>query len=437
MSTAASGLMPVWEREGPNKLSDPFPWQGSTSQHPSDNETDCSMTTDILPDLLLRVRQFIDSEVVPIEKLLISLPWTEVEPLLDRKREDVKEAGLWGLALPVECGGQGLSLAEFGRVSEVLGRTPGGHYAFGCQAPDMGNMELLIHSGTQAQRDRYLLPLTRGEIRSCFAMTEPEHAGSNPTWMSTSAVRDGDEYVINGHKWFTTAAEGASFAILMAVTNPEAESRHQRASQIIVDLDTPGFHIERNISVMGEAHGGWNSHAEVWFENVRVPVDNLIGEEGKGFALAQYRLGPGRIHHCMRWIGICERAFDIMCSRAAQREVAPGRLLGSQGMVQAWIAESRAEIDASRLMVLETARKIDTEGVFAARDEISIIKFYVADVLMRVLDRALQTLGGLGMSDDTPIAYWYRHERASRIYDGPDEVHKMSVARRILQKYQS
>lgn len=356
--------------------------------------------------------------------------------MLNQKREVVKEAGLWGLALPVEYGGQGLSLAEFGRVSEVLGRTPGGHYAFGCQAPDMGNMELLIHAGTEAQRDRYLLPLTRGEIRSCFAMTEPEHAGSNPTWMSTSAVREGEEYVIDGHKWFTTAAEGASFAILMAVTNPEADSRHQRASQIIVELDTPGFHIERNIPVMGEAHGGWNSHAEVWFENVRVPVENLIGEEGRGFALAQYRLGPGRIHHCMRWIGICERAFDIMCSRAAQREVAPGRLLGSEGMVQAWIAESRAEIDASRLMVLETARKIDTEGVFAARDEISIIKFFVADVLMRVLDRALQTLGGLGMSDDTPIAYWYRHERASRIYDGPDEVHKMSVARRILQRYQ-
>ncbi len=330
-----------------------------------------------------------------------------------------------------------MTLAEFGRVSEILGRTPGGHYVFGCQAPDMGNMELLIHAGTPEQRDRYLVPLTRGEIRSCFAMTEPEHAGSNPTWMSTSAVRDGDEYVINGHKWFTTAADGASFAVLMAVTNPEAESRHRRASQIIVPLDSPGFHLARNISVMGEAHGGWNSHAEVWFENVRVPVDNLIGEEGRGFALAQYRLGPGRIHHCMRWIGICERAFDIMCSRAANREVAPGRLLGSQGMVQAWVAESRAEIDAARLMVLETARKIDTEGVFAARDEISIIKFYVAGVLMRVLDRALQALGGLGMSDDTPVAYWYRHERASRIYDGPDEVHKMSVARRILQKYRA
>lgn len=410
-------------------------WRRRAAIHHSKWGTDFSMTTEILPNLLLRVRQFIDEEVVPIEKLLISHPWTEVEPLLDQKRALVKEAGLWGLALPVSYGGQGLSLAEFGRVSEVLGRTPGGHYAFGCQAPDMGNMELLIHAGAQAQRDRYLLPLTRGEIRSCFAMTEPEHAGSNPTWMSTSAVREGDEYVINGHKWFTTAAEGASFAILMAVTNPDAESRHRRASQIIVPLDTPGFHIERNIPVMGEAHGGWNSHAEVWFENVRVPVDNLIGEEGRGFALAQYRLGPGRIHHCMRWIGICERAFDIMCSRAAQREVAPGRLLGSQGMVQAWVAESRAEINASRLMVLDTARKIDTEGVYAAREEISLIKFYVADVLMRVLDRTLQTLGGLGMSDDTPVAYWYRHERASRIYDGPDEVHKMSVARRILQQY--
>ena len=394
------------------------------------------MTTDILSNLLLRVRQVVDEEVIPLEKLVISRPWAEVAPLLDQKREVVKEAGLWGLALPVAYGGQGLTLAEFGRVSEELGRTPGGHYAFGCQAPDMGNMELLIHAGTTAQKERYLQPLTRGEIRSCFAMTEPEHAGSNPTWMSSTAVRDGDEFVINGHKWFTTAADGAAFAILMAVTNPDANSRHQRASQIIVPLDTPGFHIERNISVMGEAHGGWNSHSEIWFENVRVPVDNLIGEEGRGFALAQMRLGPGRIHHCMRWIGICERAFDIMCNRAARREVAPGRLLGSQGMVQAWVAECRAEINAARLMVLDTARKIDTEGVYAAREEISLIKFFVAGVLMRVLDRALQTLGGLGMSDDTPIAFWYRHERASRIYDGPDEVHKMSVARRILQSYQ-
>lgn len=394
------------------------------------------MTFDILSGLLPRIRAFVDDEVIPLEKLLISRPWAEVEPLLNKKRQAVKDAGLWGLALPLEYGGQGLTLAEFGRVSEELGRSPGGHYIFGCQAPDMGNMELLIHAGTEAQKANYLLPLTRGEIRSCFSMTEPEHAGSNPTWMSTTAARDGDEYVINGHKWFTTAADGSSFAIVMAVTNPDAESRHRRASQIIVPLDTPGFHIERNISVMGEAHGGWNSHAEVWYENVRVPVANLIGEEGKGFALAQMRLGPGRIHHCMRWIGICERAFDILCTRAARREVAPGRLLGSQGMVQAWVAECRAEINAARLLVLETARKIDAKGTYAARDEISLIKFYVPGVLMRVLDRALQTLGSLGMSDDTPLAFWYRHERASRIYDGPDEVHKMSVARRILQQYQ-
>ena len=394
------------------------------------------MTFDILSGLLPRIREFVDDEVIPLEKLLISRPWAEVEPLLNKKRQAVKDAGLWGLALPLEYGGQGLTLAEFGRVSEELGRSPGGHYIFGCQAPDMGNMELLIHAGTEAQKANYLLPLTRGEIRSCFSMTEPEHAGSNPTWMSTSAARDGDEYVINGHKWFTTAADGSSFAIVMAVTNPDAESRHRRASQIIVPLDTPGFHIERNISVMGEAHGGWNSHAEVWYENVRVPVANLIGEEGKGFALAQMRLGPGRIHHCMRWIGICERAFDILCTRAARREVAPGRLLGSQGMVQAWVAECRAEINAARLLVLETARKIDAKGTYAARDEISLIKFYVPGVLMRVLDRALQTLGSLGMSDDTPLAFWYRHERASRIYDGPDEAHKMSVARRILQQYQ-
>jgi len=393
------------------------------------------MTTDILPDLLPRIRAFIDAEVIPLEAAFLSQPWHELEPILQAKRQMVRGAGLWGLALPSEIGGQGLTLAEFGRVSEELGRTPLGHYTFNCQAPDIGNTELLLEFGSQAQKDRWLMPLARGEIRSCFSMTEPEHAGSNPTWMSTSAVRDGDEYVINGHKWYTSAADGATFAIVMAVTSPDAESRHQRASQIIVPLDTPGFTLVRNIAVMGESGEGWPTHAEVRYDNVRVPISNRIGDEGAGFALAQHRLGPGRIHHCMRWIGICERAFDIMCSHAAHRQVAPGRTLGEQGIVQAWIAESRAEINASRLLVLETARKIDEEGSYAARDEISLIKFYVAGVINRVLDRALQTLGGLGMSDDTPIAWWYRHERAARIYDGPDEVHKISVARRILKRY--
>ncbi|MBX3049868.1 MAG: acyl-CoA dehydrogenase family protein [Caldilineaceae bacterium] len=393
------------------------------------------MTNDILTDLLPRIRAFIDAEVIPLEAAFLGKPWGELEPTLQAKRQMVRDAGLWGLALPAEVGGQGLTLAEFGRVSEELGRTPLGHYIFNCQAPDIGNTELLLQFGSQAQKDRWLMPLVRGDIRSCFSMTEPEHAGSNPTWMSTSAVREGDEYVINGHKWYTTAADGAAFAIVMAVTNPDAESRHQRASQIIVPLDAPGFTLVRNIAVMGESGEGWPTHAEVRYENVRVPVSNRIGDEGAGFALAQQRLGPGRIHHCMRWIGICERAFDLMCSHAAHRQVAPGRTLGEQGIVQAWIAESRAEINASRLLVLETARKIDEEGAYAARDEISLIKFYVAGVINRVLDRALQALGGLGMSDDTPIAWWYRHERAARIYDGPDEVHKISVARRILKRY--
>ena len=393
------------------------------------------MTTDILPELLPRIRQFIDSEVIPLEAAFLGRPWRELEPTLQAKRQMVRDAGLWGLALPAQVGGQGLTLAEFGRVSEELGRTPLGHYTFNCQAPDIGNTELLLQFGSEAQKERWLMPLVRGEIRSCFSMTEPEHAGSNPTWMSTTAVREGEEYVINGHKWYTSAADGATFAIVMAVTSPDAESRHQRASQIIVPLDTPGFTLVRNIAVMGESGEGWPTHAEVRYENVRVPVSNRIGEEGAGFALAQQRLGPGRIHHCMRWIGICERAFDLMCSHAAHRQVAPGRTLGEQGIVQAWIAESRAEINASRLLVLDTARKIDEEGVYAARDEISLIKFYVAGVINRVLDRALQTLGGLGMSDDTPIAWWYRHERAARIYDGPDEVHKISVARRILKRY--
>ena len=248
-------------------------------------------------------------------------------------------------------------------------------------------------------------------------------------------MADGDDYVINGHKWFTSAAEGAAFAIVMAITNPQAE-RHSRASQIIVPLDAPGVELVRNISVMGEVGSGWASHAELRYTNVRVPQANLLGPEGQGFAIAQERLGPGRIHHCMRWLGICERALDLMCRYAVHRELAPGRVLADQQTIQNWVAESRAEINAARLMVLDAARQIDVRGQYAARDEVSLIKFYVAGVLQRVLDRALQTHGGLGMTDDTPLAYWYRHERAARIYDGADEVHKASVARRILRGYQ-
>jgi acyl-CoA dehydrogenase len=289
--------------------------------------------------------------------------------------------------------------------------------------------------GTPEQKETWLLPLARGEIRSCFSMTEPEFAGSNPAWMDTQARKDGDDYVVDGHKWFTSAADGAAFAIVMAITNPEAESPYLRASQVIVPTNAPGFHRVRNTPVMGGAGEDHASHAEIIYKNCRVPQKNLLGQEGKGFEIAQQRLGPGRIHHCMRWIGICERAFDMMCQYAATRLLAPGKPLGSRQIVQEWIAESRAEINASRLLVLQAAEKVQREGSRAAREEISIIKFYVANVLQKVLDRAIQTHGALGLTDDVVLSYWYRHERAARIYDGPDEVHKSVVARIHLKQH--
>ncbi len=388
-----------------------------------------------LREQLDRIRRFVDDELLPLEPKLLSEGFVACVPDLEEKRRKVKEAGLWAPFLQAEHGGMGMPLMDFAYVSEVLGRTPIGHYAFHSQAPDVGNMELLIHAGTDAQKERFLGPLVRGEARSCFAMTEPEQAGSNPVWMGTVARQDGDDYVIDGHQWFTTSADGASFAIVMAVTDPEGEP-HARASQILVPCDAPGFEIVRNISVMGHPGGGWASHSEVRLTGVRVPQDNRLGPEGSGFMLAQTRLGPGRIHHCMRWIGICERSFELMCRRAASREIAPGKTLGTRQIVQAWIAESRAEIDAARLMVLHTAEMIDRHGTFAAKNEISLIKFHVAGVMQRVVDRALQVHGALGMTDDTLLAFWYREERAARIYDGPDEVHKISVAKRILRGYE-
>jgi acyl-CoA dehydrogenase len=387
-----------------------------------------------LDELLARVRTFVADELLPLESRFLQQPVGALLPDLRARRERVKALGLWAPHLPTEWGGLGLPLTDFARVSEALGGTPLGHYTFNCQAPDVGNMELLLTHGSPEQRERWLTPLARGEIRSCFSMTEPDHAGSNPTELDTSAVRDGDCYVINGRKWFTSAADGAAFAIVMAVTNPDA-SPYARASQIIVPADTPGFRLVRNIKIMGEAGEDYFSHAEVAYDNCRVPTTNLIGREGEGFALAQERLGPGRIHHCMRWIGICERAFDLMCQRAARRELARGAALGSRQAVQHWIAESRAEIDAARLMVLQAAAEVERRGTHAARVAISTIKFFVAGVLQRVLDRAVQIHGALGVTDDTVLSYFVRHERAARIYDGPDEVHKSVVAREVLKRY--
>ena len=276
-----------------------------------------------------------------------------------------------------------------------------------------------------------------GKIRSCVGMVEPDRPGSNPSWLETSAVQDNGYYVINGSMWFTSSAVGVTFCILMVVTNPEAEYKYHRASMIIVPLDTKGVELKRNISVMGEKGSGFFSHAEICYTNVRVPIDNIIQNEGDGFRLAQERLGPGRIHHCMRWIGICERAFDLMCQRAVDRKITPNDTLSNMPMVKSWISESRVEIDSARLLVMECARKIDFEGISNSRAQISMIKFHTAKVLENVLDRAIQTYGAMGITDDTPLAMWYRHERGARIYDGPDEVHKLAAARHILKAYES
>jgi alkylation response protein AidB-like acyl-CoA dehydrogenase len=389
---------------------------------------------DSLQRLLDTIRTFMEREIYPLEATWQARSFRELVPALRKKREQVKELGLWCPQIPREYGGMGLRFLEHALVSEILGRSPLGHYVFNCQAPDAGNMEILMEFGTPPQQEQWLKPLIRGEIRSCFSMTEPEYPGSNPVWMATTAVKDGNDYVINGHKWFTSAADGASFAIVMAVTNPDADV-HQRTSQIIVPTDTPGFRRVRNISCMGHAGDDWDSHAEIRYDHCRVPRENLLGQEGAGFAIAQARLGPGRIHHCMRWIGICERAFDLLCQRAGSRELAPGDLLGNRQTVQNWIAESRAEINAARLLVLHAGWRIDGQGAKEAREEISLIKFFVANVMMTVVDRAIQVHGALGISDDIVLSSFYRQGRAARIYDGPDEVHKSVVAKRILQRY--
>jgi alkylation response protein AidB-like acyl-CoA dehydrogenase len=383
--------------------------------------------------LLERIEKFVAEHVVPAEASVLQHGFDEhaLAPL----RARCKAEGLWGPQMPKDVGGLGLGLVEHGLVSERLGRSPLGHYVFGCQAPDAGNLEILHKYGTPAQKQRWLEPLAKGELRSCFSMTEPENPGSNPTMLSCTARRDGDHYVIDGHKWFTTAADGAAFAIVMAVTNPEA-SQHARASMIIVPTDTPGFELARNIPIMGDAGKGWASHGEIWYRGVRVPVENRLGPEGAGFLIAQERLGPGRIHHCMRWIGICERVFDTMCKRVATRKIAEDKTLATRQIAQAWIAEARAEIEASRLMVMHAAWTIENKGFQAAREQVSLIKFYVADVMLRLVDRAIQLHGALGVTSDTVLAHYYVHERGARIYDGPDEVHKMVVAKRILGRYE-
>ena len=388
-----------------------------------------------LPALLSQYRQFVSEELFPIDLKVVQGPFRSFLPQLETLRNKAKSLGIFAPHLSKEDGGVGLNLVQFAQVSEILGQSPIGHYVFNCAAPDIGNMELLHLFGSEEQKQIWLTPLQKGELRSCFAMTEPAMPGSNPIHLGTTAIKEGNEYIINGQKWFTTAADGAKFTIVMAVTNPEADSPYQRASMILVPLDNPGYRLIRNIPIMGEAGEDYLSHGEVEFVNCRVPVTNLIGKEGQGFALAQERLGPGRIHHCMRWIGICERVFDLMCKRAISRKLDPEKPLAEKQTIQNWIAESRAEIKASRLMVMDTATQMQALGAKAVKEDISTIKFFVADVLMKVIDRAIQVHGALGITDDTLLSFWYRHERGARIYDGPDEVHKSALARSILKNY--
>lgn len=379
--------------------------------------------------------EFVKKELIPLEGQMFNSSLAQMKDIIADKQRLVRQMGMWGPTYPEELGGMGLKLTEHALLSEVLGQTPLGHYVFWCQAPDAGNAEILHAYGTDEQKENYLKPLANGEIRSCFSMTEPEMPGSNPTMLETRAVKDGDDYVINGQKWFTSSADGARFAIVMAVTNPDAHE-YMQASMIIVPTDTPGFNRVRNINVMGHEGMDYASHAEILYQSCRVPQTNRLGGEGMGFAIAQDRLGPGRIHHCMRWLGICNRSFDLMCERANSRAISrDGRTLATRQVIQHWIAECYAEIQAARLMTLHAAWAIDNVGAKAARDEISAIKFVVANTMMKVVDRALQVHGGLGMTDDTPLAYFYRHERAARIYDGADEVHKTSLGKRLLEKH--
>ena len=389
--------------------------------------------------LLERIREFNEEHVYPIEmellkaldeEVTVETPRAYPEGLVEL-RERAKADGLWNLFMPDERYGAGLTNWEYGMLCEEMGRSLISPMVYNCSAPDTGNMEILAEHGTPEQVERWLRPLLEGEIRSCFSMTEPNTSGSDPTGLATTAELDGDEWVINGHKWFTSGAVGASVAIAMVVTDPDA-APHKRASMILVPTDTPGFNLIRPVPVMG--HDGGPGHCEIRYEDCRVPASSTLGERGAGFKIAQDRLGPGRIHHCMRAVGGAQRAFEIMCRRANERESFGGKL-GEKQFVQDFIARSRMEIHGARLMVLHAAWKMDTEGKRAARQEISMIKVVAANMFMDVLDRAIQVLGALGVSDDTPLALMWRQGRMLRIADGPDEVHKMVIAHRELNRF--
>jgi alkylation response protein AidB-like acyl-CoA dehydrogenase len=377
-----------------------------------------------------RMRAFMEEYVYPNEPA-ISREDDAASRLLDELRANAKAVGLWAPHLPPAAGGTGEGFLAYAFLNEEIGRSRWAQLIFNCQAPDAGNGEILHLFGTEEQKKRFLRPLVEGGTRSFFSMTEPEVSGSDPTSLRTRAELIDGQWVINGHKWFSSGAEGAGFGIVMAVTDPDAD-KYERASQIVVPAETPGLEIVRAVPTMGHRGRGWSTHCEVRYTDVRVPAENLLGPRGAGFLIAQKRLGPGRIHHVMRWMGQMQRAFELMCSYSLSREAFGGPLAEKQ-TVQNWIAESAAEIQACRLMTLRAAHKLDRGE--EARVEISLIKFYAARALVNVIDRAIQVHGARGLTDETPLAYMYATARGARIYDGPDEVHRMLVARRILRQF--
>jgi len=385
------------------------------------------MMVDQLPDemraLKNQMKAFINDVVIPREPELMRED-SVTEAVGAELKNDAKNAGLWALGHPAEIGGGGLPFMDFVYLNEVIGRSHWGQWAVGSLS--MQDSIMLHQYASDDQRERFLKPLVEGTIYPSVGLTEPEVAGSDPTQMQAVALLDGDEWVINGHKWFTSGANRAAFTTVFAITEPDAE-KHNKFSSIIVPTDTPGYEIVRVVPTMG--HTGGN-HCEVNYNDVRVPYENLLGGRGQGFHIAQKRLGPGRIFHCMRWLGQAQRAFELMCERAKTR-YAHGSYLAEKGDIQAWIAESAAEIQAARMMTLDAARAIDAGS--EARTEISLIKFWGARMLHNVVDRAIQVHGALGVTADTPLEFMYREARYARLYDGPDEVHRMVVARRLVR----
>jgi acyl-CoA dehydrogenase len=397
--------------------------------------------SDKVVKLQKELTSFMEEHIYPNERLyeqqLNEQPsrWSAVPPIMEELKEKAKQAGLWNLFLPESEYGAGLTNVEYAPLCEIMGRSIIGPEAFNCGAPDTGNMEVLVRYGTSEQKEKWLKPLLNGDIRSCFSMTEPDVGSSDATNIQCSIIREGDEYVINGRKWWSSGAGDprCKIAIVMGKSDFTA-SKYEQQSMILVPLNTPGVKIERMLPVFGYDHAP-HGHAEIHYDNVRVPASNMLLGEGKGFAIAQGRLGPGRIHHCMRLIGAAERALEELCKRIQNRSTF-NKLLSQQGVIQEWVAESRIEIEQARLLTLKAAYMMDTVGNKKARKEIAMIKVMAPAMALKVIDRAIQAFGAAGVSEDTPLAALWANARTLRLADGPDEVHKAQLARLELKSYQ-